>query len=87
MNFSRRLTNERESLSGRPKISCAGERLQSGSGVFLDCNKALRSLSLSSVPFGPMFDLSSILLILPQPLHGHLIVENALMKCGALHPP
>ena len=46
---------------GRPKIICAGDKLQSGSGVFLNCNKAMRSLSLLREPLGPTFDLSSLL--------------------------
>ena len=59
--FSRRFANESESRIGRPKIICAGDKLQSGSGVFLDCNRALRRLSLSREPLGPTFDLSSLL--------------------------
>ena len=59
--FSRRFTKERESRMGRPKMICAGDKLQSGSGVFLNCSKALRRLSLSREPLGPTFDLSSLL--------------------------
>ena len=33
-NFSRRLTNENESLRGWPNMICAGERLQFGSQHF-----------------------------------------------------
>ena len=34
---------------------CAGDRLQSGSGVFLNWSRALKNLSLSRVPLGPKF--------------------------------
>ena len=46
---------------GRPYMICAGDRLQSGSGVLRSCRRALSSLSLSSDPVGPMFDLNSLL--------------------------
>ena len=61
VNFSRRFTKDRESRMGRPKMICAGDRLQSGSGVLRSCNNALRSLSLSREPFGEILDISNLL--------------------------
>ena len=45
-NFSRRLTNENESLRGRSNMICTGERLQSGSGVLRSCNMARKKRSI-----------------------------------------
>ena len=56
-NFSRRLTNERESLRGRPNMICAGDRLQSGSGVLRSCNMARKKRSWSRLPVGPVLDI------------------------------
>ena len=55
-NFSRQLTNENESLRGRPNRICAGERLQSGSGVLRSCNMARKKRSWSRLPVGPVLD-------------------------------
>ena len=63
-NFSRRFTNDKVSLSGLPKIICAGDMSQSGSGVFLSCRRARRKRSLSSEPVGPILDLKSLLVVL-----------------------
>ena len=56
--FSRRLTNESVSLSGRPKMICAGDMLQSGLGVLRSCGIARRNLSLLRLPVGPVLDYS-----------------------------
>ena len=56
-NFSNRLMNRSESLRGRPKIICAGDRLQSRSGVFRSCNMARRKRSWSRLPVGPVLDI------------------------------
>lgn len=53
-NFSNRLTKESVSRKGRPKMICAGERLQSGSGVLRNCNNAHRKWSWSRLPVGPV---------------------------------
>ena len=55
-NFSRRLTNENESLRGWPNMICAGERLQFGSGLLHSCNMACKKLSWSRLPVGPVLD-------------------------------
>ena len=55
-NFSRRLTNENESLRGRPNMIWAGGRLQSGSGVSRSCNMARNKRSWSRLPVGPVLD-------------------------------
>ena len=52
---------ENASFNGLPKMICAGDNLQSGSGVFLSCNFALRNLSLFSFPDLSMFDFSNLL--------------------------
>ena len=44
-NFSSWLTKDSVSRRGRPKIICAGERLQSGSGMFRSCSMAHRKRS------------------------------------------
>ena len=62
--FSRRLTNARESRRGRPKMICAGERLQSGSGVFRSWSMARRKRLWSRLPVGPVFDVRSRLAVL-----------------------
>ena len=54
-NFSNLFTIERESRIGLPNRICAGDRSQSGSGVFLNWSKALKNLSLSRVLVGPRF--------------------------------
>ena len=59
--FSSLFTYENASFNGLPKIICAGDNLQSGSGVFLSCNMALRNLSLFSFPELSMFDFSNLL--------------------------
>ena len=56
--FSSRLTNESVSLSGQPKMICAGDMLQSGSGVLRSCSIAHRNLSLLRLPVGPVLDCS-----------------------------
>ena len=38
---------------------CAGEILQSGSGVLRNCNMARRNRSLSRLPVGPVLDTRS----------------------------
>ena len=56
--------NENASRIGRPNTICAGDMLQSGSGVFLSCRRARSSLSLSSDPDGFVFALRSLLVVL-----------------------
>ena len=43
--FSSRLTKDRESRIGLPKMIMAGKMLQSGSGLFRNCSSTLSSLS------------------------------------------
>ena len=60
-NFSNRLTKVSESRRGRPKIICAGDRLQSRSGVFRSCRMARKNRSWSRLPVGPVLDIKSCL--------------------------
>lgn len=53
--------NENASRIGRPNTICAGDTLQSGSGVFLSCRRARSRLSLFNDPDGFVFDLRSLL--------------------------
>ena len=57
MGVGELLTKDRVSRRGRPKIICAGERLQSGSGVFRSCSMACRERSWSRLPVGPGLDI------------------------------
>lgn len=50
-NFSSRLAKVRVSRRGRPNMICAGERLQSGSGVLRSCSMARR------LPVGLVLDI------------------------------
>ena len=43
---------------------CAGDMLQSGSGVLRSCSIACRNLSLLRLPVGPVFDVSRCLAVL-----------------------
>ena len=45
------------SLTGRLKIICAGDSLQSKSGVLHNCNIASRKWSLSSLSVRPVLDM------------------------------
>ena len=58
LNSSRRLVNINKSMIGLPKMISTGEKLQSGSGIFLICIKPL--MSLSRLPDGVTFDLNRI---------------------------
>ena len=62
-NFSSRLANDSESRSERPKIICAGETLQSGSGVLRSYSIALTNLSWSRLPVGLVLAIRSRLAV------------------------
>ena len=51
------ITKDNASQSGRPKIISAGDTLQSGSGVFLTCRRAISNLSLFSDPAALMYSI------------------------------
>ena len=57
-NFSSLLMMKRDSVShrGRPNIICAGDRLQSKSGVLRSCSMAHRKRSWSRLPVGSAFN-------------------------------
>lgn len=56
-NFSSLLTNDIPSRRGRPKMICAGDKWQPGSGVFRSWRIARRNRSWSRLPAGPVFDI------------------------------
>ncbi len=57
VNLSNLLMNPKASRSGRPNTTWAGDRSQSGSGVFLSWSIARRKRSLSSDPSGLTLDI------------------------------
>ena len=63
-NFSNLLTKDNVSRRGRPNIICAGDRLQSGSGVLRSCNIARTKRSWSRLPVAPVFDIRRRLAVL-----------------------
>ena len=56
---------------------CAGDKLQSGSGVLRSCESALSNLSLSSDPVGPIFDQYSKQKYDTDNRHKFLALKNA----------
>ena len=62
-NFSSRLTKVSESRSSRPNMICAGDKLQSRSGVFHSCKIARKKQSWSRFPVGPVLDIRSLLAV------------------------
>ena len=62
--FSSQLTKESVFCSGRSKMICAGDMLQSRSRVLRSCSIAYKNLSLLKLPVGRVFDISRRFVVL-----------------------